>query len=46
MIEKEALDLIWVLKHFDIYVGSGIVPVVIFPQIDSPVTRLLKDSGM
>lgn len=43
MLEKEALDLI---TYFGIYVGSGVVPVVVFSYIASPVARLLKDSGM
>lgn len=25
-IEKEALALVWALAHFDVYVGSGVVP--------------------
>ena len=29
-IEKEALALIWALQHFDVYVGGGVHPVVVF----------------
>lgn len=29
-IEKEALALIWALQHFEVYVSSGISPVVVY----------------
>lgn len=29
-IEKETLALVWALQHFDVYVGGGSIPVVIF----------------
>lgn len=38
-IEKEALALIWALKHFDVYVGSGVVPVVVYTD-HNPLTFL------
>ena len=38
-IEKEALALVWALKHFDVYVGSGVVPVVVYTD-HNPLTFL------
>lgn len=37
--EKEALALIWALKHFEVYVGGGVSPVVVFTD-HNPVTFL------
>ncbi len=38
-IEKEALALVWALKNFDVYVGSGVVPVVVYTD-HNPLTFL------
>ena len=38
-IEKEALALIWALKHFDVYVVSGAAPVVVYTD-HNPLTFL------
>lgn len=38
-IENEALALIWALKHFDVYVCSGVVPVVVYTD-HNPLTFL------
>lgn len=38
-IEKEMLALVWALKHFDVYLGSGVVPVVVFTD-HNPLTFL------
>ena len=38
-IEKEALALIWALQHFDVYVGGGVHPVVVFSD-HNPLTFL------
>lgn len=38
-IEKEALALIWALQHFDVYVGGGLHPVVVFSD-HNPLTFL------
>ena len=29
-IEKEALPLVWALQHFDVYMGGGVHPVVVY----------------
>ena len=36
-IEKEGLALIWALQHFDVYVGGGLYPVVVFTD-HNPLT--------
>ena len=50
-IEKEALALVWALKHFDVYLGSGVVPVVVFTDhnplvflnsLQCPTQRLVR----
>lgn len=38
-IEKEALALIWALQNFDVYVGGGLHPVVIYSD-HNPLTFL------
>lgn len=38
-IEKEALALIWALKHFDVYLGSGVVTVEVYTD-HNPLTFL------
>ncbi|KAL2091618.1 hypothetical protein ACEWY4_013881 [Coilia grayii] len=38
-IEKEALALIWALQHFDVYVGGGAHPVIVFSD-HNPLTFL------
>lgn len=38
-IEKEALALIWALQHFEVYVGGGVHPVVVFSD-HNPLTFL------
>jgi hypothetical protein len=38
-IEKEALALVWALLHFDVYVGGGAHPVVVFSD-HNPLTFL------
>ncbi|XP_073672376.1 uncharacterized protein [Paramisgurnus dabryanus] len=38
-IEKEALALIWALQHFEVYVGGGLHPVVVFSD-HNPLTFL------
>ena len=43
-IEKEALALAWALKHFDVYVGSGFVPVVAYTD-HNPLTFLNSPKG-
>lgn len=30
VIEKEVLALIWAQRHFEVYVGSGVVPIVVY----------------
>lgn len=30
MVENELLALIWALQHFDVHVGSGVVPLVVY----------------
>lgn len=37
VIEKEALALIWALQHFEVYVGSGVVPIVVYTD-HNPLT--------
>lgn len=39
IIEKEALALIWALKHFEVYVGSGVGPLVVYTD-HNPLTFL------
>ena len=39
VIEKEALALIWALQHFEVYVGSGVVPIVVYTD-HNPLTFL------
>jgi len=39
MIEKEALALIWALKHFEVYVGGGVSPLVVYTD-HNPLTFL------
>ena len=50
-IEKEALALVWALQHFNVYVGGGVVPVVVFSdhnpltflhQLQNPNQRLMR----
>lgn len=50
-IEKEALALIWALQHFDVYVGGGAFPVVVYSDhnpltflhsLQSPNQRLMR----
>ena len=50
-IEKEALALIWALQHFDVYVGGGSRPVVVYSDhnpltflhsLQSPNQRLMR----
>ena len=38
-IDKEALALVWVLQHLDVYVGGGVYPVVVFSD-HNPLTFL------
>ena len=38
-IEKEALAMIWALQHFDVYVGGGAHPVVVYSD-HNPLTFL------
>lgn len=38
-IEKEAFALIWSLQHFDVCLGSGVVPVVVYTD-HNPLTFL------
>lgn len=39
IVEKEALALIWALQHFEVYVGGGVNPVVVFTD-HNPLTFL------
>lgn len=39
IIEKEALALIWALKHFEVYVGGGVSPLVVYTY-HNPLTFL------
>ena len=39
VIEKEALALVWALLHFDVYVGSGLSPLIVFTD-HNPLTFL------
>ena len=39
VIEKEALALIWALQHFDVYLGSGLTPLVVYTD-HNPLTFL------
>ena len=39
IIEKEALALIWELKHFEVYVGGGVRPLVVYTD-HNPLTFL------
>ncbi|KAL2076463.1 hypothetical protein ACEWY4_027927 [Coilia grayii] len=39
VIEKEALALVWALQHFDVYVGGGVRPVVVYSD-HNPLTFL------
>lgn len=39
VIEKEALALIWALQHFEVYVGSGCSPLVVYTD-HNPLTFL------
>lgn len=39
VIEKEALGLIWALQHFEVYVGSGLTPLIVFTD-HNPLTFL------
>ena len=39
VIEKEALALVWALQHFDVYVGSGLSPLIVFTD-HNPLTFL------
>ena len=50
-IEKEALALVWALQHFDVYVGGGVHPVVVYSDhnpltflhsLQSPSQRLMR----
>ncbi|KAL0150446.1 hypothetical protein M9458_054263 [Cirrhinus mrigala] len=38
-IEKETLALVWALQHFDVYIGGGSMPVVVFSD-HNPLTFL------
>lgn len=51
VIEKEALALVWALQHFDVYVGGGVRPVVVYSDhnpltflhsLQSPSQRLMR----
>lgn len=38
-IEKEALALVWALVHFDVYLGGGVQPLVVYSD-HNPLTYL------
>ena len=51
VIEKEALALIWALQHFEVYVGAGVAPLVVYTDYNlltflqslrSPNQRLMR----
>ncbi len=45
IIEKEALALIWALKHFEVYVGGGVRPLVVYTD-HNPLQEVLgSDPG-
>ena len=39
IVEKEALALIWALQHFEVYVGGGVEPLVVYTD-HNPLTFL------
>lgn len=39
VIEKETLALIWALQHFEVYIDSGSVPLVVYTD-HNPITFL------
>ncbi|XP_061744139.1 uncharacterized protein LOC133543542 [Nerophis ophidion] len=44
VIEKEALALIWALQHFEVYVGGGLHPIVVYSD-HNPLTFLQSFKG-
>ena len=44
VIEKEALALIWALQHFEVYVGGGLHPIVVYSD-HNPLTFLQSLKG-